>query len=911
MSETKQVDENDGRINLLLATKLTAPPLQPDLVSRPRLLSRMRTGCQRRLLLITAPAGYGKTTLLSAWLATYEWPVAWVALEESDNDPLRFWKYVLAALDTSNVDINTIKQLLPLLSDQQLLPMEFFLTTLINALVARQEHTLLVFDDYHLITADAIHTAMQFLIEHLPPHVHVIIASRTDLPISLARLRARGDVIDLSLRDLCFTAEEATAFFTQKMKLDLSPQQIDQLRERTEGWVAGLQLAALSLQQWDDPADFIASFSAYDRYIFDYFTEEVLHGQSETIQNFLLQTSILERLNGALCDAVTEQSKGEEMLMALERANLFVLAIDPQRRWYRYHQLFADLLRRLLQQRYPEQVALLYRRAALWYERNGQSNEAIHYALAANDVELAVRLIETFTTSTGWYGGAITRRAWLAALPDEVVRARPRLSILYALACMEQNLFAATEPALRDAETTYMSLDESEQQLLLGEIAAIRSTVAINLGKTAEAIEPAQRALQLLPHNDKRFLATIGQVMLNLADTCLDDASRAQALYTEAVALNRAAGNLATTITAMSGLGSIYAQRGNLQEAEQTLLAALTLGSENLLAWPSTGKAHINLGAVYYEWNRLDEAMQHVREGIQHCQRWGHIYHLGEGLLLQAQVQAAQRDLDAGLATLEYGKQLVDDATLGASGPISIPRLHELSDRFVARRIDFLLTRGALAEATQYANQCSLDLTISSSRIPTEHDVTLIRLLLAQREIDAARSLLSTNASFASKNESESWIGHTIKALIIQVVVLAASGAPEQALSNLERALKLAEPGRYIRTFLDAGSSIRHLLTKTIERGIANIDYVTLLLNAFKLPQSGVALAGPALADPLSERELAVLRLMAAGLSSSEVARHLIVGVSTVRTHIKHIYQKLDVHSSSEAIERARILKLI
>ena len=911
MSETKQVGENDEHINLLLATKLTAPLLQPDLVVRPRLLSRMQSGCQRRLLLVTAPAGYGKTTLLSTWLATCEWLVAWVALEECDNDPLRFWNYVLAAFDTSGININSIKQLLPLLSDQQRPLMDFFLATLINLLMEKQEQILLVFDDYHLITTDSIHTAIQFLIEHLPPHVHVIIAGRKELPLSLARLRARGEVIDVSLRDLCFTAEEATTFFTQKMKLDLSAQQIDRLRERTEGWAAGLQLAALSLQQWDDPTDFIASFSAYDRYIFDYFTEEVLRGQPATVQDFLLQTSILERLNGSLCDAVTEQSEGEEMLMTLERANLFTLAIDPQRHWYRYHQLFADLLRRLLQQRDPERVALLYRRAALWYERNGQGDEAINYALASNDVEMAVRLIETFTTGTGWYGGAVTRRAWLAALPSEVVRSRPRLSILYALACMEQNLFAAAEPALRDAETTYISADESEQQILLGEIAAIRSTVAINLGKSAEAIEPAQRALQLLPRDDKRFLAIVGQVMLNLADMCLDDASKAQTLYEEAIALNRAAGNLATTITAMSGLGGIYTQRGNLQEAEQTLLAALTLGSENLLAWPSTGKAHINLGAVYYEWNRLDEAIRHVREGVQQCQRWGHIYHLGEGLLLQAQVQTAQRDLDAGFATLEDGKRLVNEATLGASRPISIPRLHELSDRFVARRIDFLLARGDLAGAMHYVDQCELDVTTSSSRIPSENDATLIRLLLAQGKFDAVRSLLATNASFVSKNESEGWIDSTIKALTIQVMVLAASDAPEQALPSLEQALKLAKLGRYIRTFLDAGSSMQRLLTQVIERGTANIDYVTLLLNAFKLSQSEVTLAGPALTDPLSERELAVLRLMAAGLSSSEVASHLIVGVSTVRTHIKHIYQKLDVHSSAEAIERARILKLI
>ncbi|GAC1368065.1 MAG: LuxR C-terminal-related transcriptional regulator [Ktedonobacteraceae bacterium] len=898
-----------GLSNPLLMTRLSAPLPRPDLVLRPRLLARMQAESQGKLLLIVAPAGYGKTTLVSTWLASCGLPAAWTALEEDDNDPVRFWHYVVAALGT--LGINQGKQLLPALHARQLPPMEVFLTALLNVLATRREHILLALDDYHVITNALIHKALQFLIEHLPPHVHLVLTSRTEPPLTLARMRVYGEVHDLTLSDLRFTGDEALAFFRQRMSLDLPVAQIDQLREHTEGWVAGLQLAALSLQQSNEPAAIITSSLVFNRYIFEYFTEEVFKRLPASTQDFLLLTSILSGLNGALCDAVTAQQGGAAMLVALEQGNLFVLSADAQRCWYRYHHLFADTLRHLLQQRYPERVASLHTRAALWYEGNGQTHEAINHALAASDVELAVRLIETFTASTGWYGGIVTRRAWLAALPAGIIRSRPRLSVLFALACMEQNLFAAAQPALLDAEAACSTIEEGEQLILRGEIAAIRSTIAINLGYMAGAIEPARQALQLLPRSDERFLATIGQVVLNLADTCSDDASKAQEMYAEAVSLNRAAGNFATAITAMSGSGAIYTLRGRLQEAEQILIQALALGRETLLPWPSTGKAHIQLGAVYYEWNRLSEALHHVHEGIQYCQQWGHIYHQGEGLLLQAQIQAAQGDVAAGVATLEYGRHLVDKATLGAPGPLSIPRLRELSTRFIAQKVDFLLLQGDIEGAMHSARQCGLSLTVFPGQMPTRHDAILAHLLLALGKIAAARSLLAINSSSLTSDNNAGWTSSVIKALLMRTVVLAASGAREPALLELERALKLAEPGGHVRAFLDAGTSIERLLVMAIERGTAMAGYINLLLNAFKAEHSGRTRPGLTLADPLSERELAVLRLLAAGQSSADIAGQLVIGVNTVRTHIKHIYQKLDAHTRLEARERARLLKLV
>lgn len=893
----------------LLTTKLTVPPAKADLVSRPRLIARMQESLRRKLLLVIAPAGYGKTTLLGAWIAQSTMPVAWVSLDESDNDPLHFWSYSLAALNTLRPGTSAA-----LYSLLQASPTEPFLTTLINTFATFSEQTALVFDDYHLIRSNAIHAALNFLVEHLPPCIHVVIASRSEPPLALARFYARDDAAKLGLADLRFTMDEAEMFLTRVMDLPLSTQQIDVLRARTEGWVAGLQLAALSMRHSESVTHFIEAFSGDDHYIFDFFVEEVLHGLPEHMQQFLLQTSILDHLSGSLCDAVTGQNGGAEMLMTLEQANLFVISIDTQRRWYRYHHLFADHLRHRLSLIQPDLIAILRQRAAVWYAGHGQSHEAISYALAAADFALAADLLEEFAITMLPYGRAETMLAWLERLPADMVRTRPGLALAQAFAFLALSQFAAAEPYAHYAHLalqTCSDLDTSARQTLQGYIEAVRGTIAINLGEASAAIDHSHQALQLLTQEDVLSHYWIAQVVLNLADAYHgNDPAAARAMYVEAVSLNRAAGNLATAVTALSTLGRISARQGFLYESEQTYRQALTLGEEGgvQLPWPSTGKAYIYLGEVLYEWNDLIRAEQHVRHGIHLCEQWRHIYHMAEGMMILAQVQVALGNLKEGSATLEHAKHLVEETTLGASRrPVSIPRFRWLSNQIASAQTEILVRRGDLTAATDWADQCGLSVTDPSNQNPTEYDATLARLLVALGRPAAAAAWLRR---LSCTTEVERWNSDMIKILVAWVAALDASGARDQATAVLERALRLAEPGGYIRTFLDEGACIQRVLSYIVSRGTASA-YIHRLLAAFRAEGHDVPPPGTALADPLSERELMVLHLLADGLSSSQIARELIVAVSTVRTHIKHIYAKLDAHTRGEAVERARTLRLI
>ncbi len=587
LQPSRAEDLATGRVgmppDLLLATKLTPPQPRPTLVSRPRLISRIQEGTRGKLTLIVAPAGYGKTTLLGAWMTSGALPVAWLSLDEGDNDSTRFWSYVVAALERRRPGFS--EHLVPLIRAPQVPPMEVLLTTLINALAAIPKDVALILDDYHLIQAAPIHSAMTFLLEHLPPQVHLVLASRAEPPLALARVRAQGEVTEVHLADLRFTPDEVASFLQRGTGLALSLTQIGQLAARTEGWIAGLQLAALSMQQCDNVATFIETFAGDDRHIFDYFTEEVLQGQPEHLQAFLLQTSILDRLTGSLCDAVTGKPGSAATLRALEQANLFIVPMDTQRCWYRYHPLFADLLRHRLHQGEASLVETLHRRAAAWYAQQGLSHEAVQHALAAADFALAAHLIEELATTTLRVGLAATMLTWLEALPADLVHTRPRLGLLYAQAYLELSQFAAAEPGVRDAEAALSAcsdLPADEQRTLLGRVEAIRSTIAINLGDIPGVLAHAHRALDLLSADDEQSRIEIAQVLLNLADANAagDDPAAVQVMYAKAIALNRQAANFATTITAMSGLGRVQTLQGQLHKAAHTLREAIALATE-------------------------------------------------------------------------------------------------------------------------------------------------------------------------------------------------------------------------------------------------------------------------------------------------------------------------------------------
>src|SRR5437868_684354 len=576
----------------ILATKLYIPPLRPNVVIRPRLLERLNEGLYRKLTLIAAPAGFGKTTLVSEWVEGIERPkarTAWLSLDEGDNDPARFLAYLVAALQTIAATIG--EGVLGVLQSPQPPPPEAILTALLNEITTLPDHFVLVLDDYHVIDAKPVDQALTYLVEHLPPQMHLAIATREDPPLPLARLRARGHLTEVRAADLRFTASEASAFLNQGMGLSLSVVDIATLEDRTEGWITGLQLAALSLQGHQDVAGFIRAFAGDHRYIVDYLVEEVLERQPEGVRSFLLQTAILDRLSGSLCDAVTGLEEGNARLEALERGNFFVVALDDQRHWYRYHHLFAEVLSAHLRAEQPEQVSTLHRRASAWYEQNGSATDAIRHALAACDFARAADLVEMALPAMLRSRQEAAVLGWLRALPDELVHVRPVLSVGYAGALLVSGQLEGVEARLSGAErwldTTadrsefalapsaeMIVVDEAEFRRLPGSIAVYRAGLAQALGEVANTMKYARRALDLVPEDDHLGRGSAA-ALLGLASWASGDLEAAHRTYAEGMVLVQRAGNLSDALGCAIALADIRMAQGCLHEAMRTYERAL------------------------------------------------------------------------------------------------------------------------------------------------------------------------------------------------------------------------------------------------------------------------------------------------------------------------------------------------
>ena len=568
----------------LLETKLYVPRWRTGLVPRARLIERLDRGTERKLTLVSAPAGFGKTTLLAEWLAAIpaaERPAAWVSLDQSDNDPALFWAYFITALQKVQSEVG--ESALSLLHSPQPPPIESVLTTLINEINAIEDDFALILDDYHVIDAQPVQDGTTFLLDHLPPQMHLVIASRADPPLPLSRLRGRGELAELRASDLRFTPEEAAAFLKDVMGLDLSADDVAALETRTEGWIAGLQLAALSMQGREDVPGFITAFSGDDRYIVDYLVEEVLQRQPERVRSFLLQTSTLDRLSGPLCDAVTDQEEGKGMLEALERGNLFVVPLDDKRQWYRYHHLFADVLRAHSMEEQPDRVPTLHRRASEWYEQNGLPSDAVRHALAGEDFERAAGLVEL--AALAMLGGSQepTLLEWLKALPDELVRARPVLSVYYAFASLSGVGLEAAEARLRDAErwleatadtserpaappAEMVVVDEEGFRSLPGSIAIARAYHAGALGDVAGTVKYARRALDLLPEGDYMWRGAAA-ALLGIASWTTGDLEAAYRSFAEGMASLQMTGYIHLQIMGTPVLADIRTAQGRLREA--------------------------------------------------------------------------------------------------------------------------------------------------------------------------------------------------------------------------------------------------------------------------------------------------------------------------------------------------------
>ena len=897
----------------LLRTKLYLPPGRPQLVERPRLTARLNEGLTRPLVLLSAPAGFGKTTLLSEWVMRAGLPVAWLVLDADDNDPVRFWSYVIAALQQIHAGIGSSS--LQLLQSPRATTMQSMLRALVNEIDALPDdravesipndiegpraHFIFVLDDYHVIETPAIHQHLSFLLEHLPPHMHLVISSRADPPLPLARLRARDQLLELHEVDLRFTIAETALFLNETMGLPLSPEQIAALETRTEGWIAGLQLAALSLRGREDLSGFVQAFTGSNRFVFDYLTDEVLARQPENIQSFLRQTSVLERLNASLCNALTVRADSQFILEELERNNLFLLALDDERCWYRYHHLFADVLRHRLTRESPTISDELNLRASAWFENEGLITESVNYALAAHNWERAAPLMEMAGESLRKGGGVATLTNWIRALPSSVRRAHPALCLAYARALFDVARFANAETFILEAEQwleDHAQVHDTRVDSLRGKTLALRAQLANTRGEFSQAIELSHRAGQLLAHDD---VAWRSWVALNLAGAFRFTSKWAEAneAYGEAATLSESAGDYVNALMALSLRGEVLQAEGRLHQAvkqyEQVLELARTWRFEES---PVTGYALVGLGRVFTEWDDLDPAERYTQVGLKRGEQGGLMDVLLRAYLALARIRQAQNDTDAALAALDAA-----DAAADIIGVV------EAKVWINALRTQSWLARGERGDIDAAIGWAShFEGPINDAVYPgVPH--ALAQLWLAQQEPDKALPLLDHALQSAQAVGRQ---GNTVPLLALKAVVQHAQGDPGQALATLGQALELAEPEGYVRAFVDERAPMARLLRRILTRSPAS-QYVRRLLEALGESVKIEPQITSKLIEPLSQRELEVLRLIVDGATNREIADDLVITVNTVKRHVSTIFRKLEVSNRTQAIGRARQLNLL
>jgi LuxR family transcriptional regulator, maltose regulon positive regulatory protein len=906
----------------LLETKFYFPRPRRGLVPRPRLSERLDRGAASKLMLVSAPAGFGKTTLLTEWLAAGpaapadQRLVAWLSLDRGDNDPASFWAYVIAALRTVACGVG--ESALALLHALQRPPIETVLTTLLNDLAAVAADILLVLDDYHVIDAREVQDGMAFLLGHLPPRLHVVIASRADPALPLARLRARGELVEIRAAELRFTPDEAAAYFNGMMGLQLAAQDVAALEARTEGWIAALQLAALSMQGRADIAGFIAGFAGDDRYVVDYLFEEVLQRQSDHVQAFLLQTSILGGLSGPLCDAVTGHGGGKAMLEALDRGNLFLVPLDDRRRWYRYHHLFADALQARLLDEQPGQVLDLHRRASAWYEQNGEQPMAIGHALAARDFERAAGLVELAIPVMARSRQEATVRGWLEMIPDELIRMRPVLSVGFAGALLTSGELEGVEGRLRDAErwldpatgaregsqspqSQMVVADEERFRSLPGTIEMYRAGQALARGDSPGTVQHAQRALELAPEDDHLCRAGASG-LLGLASWGNGDLEAAHRAYSECAAGLRRAGHVADVLGCAIALADIRIAQGRLAEAMRTYEQALQLVPEQGgQVLRGTAGLHVGLSELYLERGDLHAATQHLLQSQDLGEHTGLPQHRYRWRVAMARVREAERNLGGALDLLNEAERLYVSDFFPNVRPVP------------ALKARVWIAQGRFGEAFGWAREQGLSVDDDLSYLREFEHITLARALVAryqderaERSIHEATRLLERLLPAAEAGDRT---GRVIEILVLRARARQALGDIPAALGSLDRAVTLAEPEGYVRVFADEGPAMASLLRAVAKQGIRR-NYVRRLLEAASGPEHSSP-TEQALIDPLSERELDVLRLLGTELDGPAIARELMVSLNTMRTHTKNIYAKLAVTNRRAAVRRAAELGLL
>ncbi len=875
----------------LLVTKLYPPPARKNLVPRLHLIQILNQAWQqgKKLTLVSASAGYGKTTLVTEWLATLtcdpsaigraeEVGSAWLSLDKADNDPARFLAYLIAALQ--QIDASIGKNTLALLNSPQPLHPEIVLTTLVNEIAGVPSSFILVLDDYHVIESLLIHQQLAFLVEHPPPQMHLVIITREDPPLPLARLRARGQMVEIRQETLRFSAEECADFLQRLMGLQLAPNDISALEHRTEGWIAGLQLAALSMQGRTDLPGFVTAFTGSSHYVLDYLIEEVFERQPSEVQDFLLKTCTLERLSGPLCDRVTGRTGSAGLLDRLEHANLFIIPLDQSRTWYRYHHLFAELLRQRLHASAQFSANELHALASQWFADEDLLPEAIHHALAALDWNRAAELISANSVALFRRGELITLLGWLKALPEEVITTHPQLCRDFGWALALTGQLDPARSYLESAERAVLNDDT-----LLGQVLVAQAYLARARGDYPQAIALSKRALAFIAEADilHRSLVTF---TLGFAYFNSGNLAEAEPALLEACQAARMSENDYARLTALGLLGAIQKERGRLHRAAEFCRQAL----HEAQGAPTAAQAQVFLATILYEWNDLAGAADHLAQAIKSSKLIGNRAIQADGYRALAHLKQAQGELSAASEALCEFDQILQDI----QSPLQRAAV-------ASYHVEFSLAQGDVTAASLWAAQMAEG--INPAGPGPQYDLTQARLLLAQGKPASAGEIL------ARLYEQVSQAGLHSLMIEVRAMQALATANPSDALHFLEASLRKAQPEGFIRTFVDKGAPMKALLERLRVQGGELREYILKILAAFG--EAGRAYIPQPLIEPLSARELEVLRLLEKGLSNGEIARRLIVTVGTVKTHVHSVLNKLGVQSRTQAVAQAKEFKLL